>query len=129
MIYVFVHNLWKLECFVLSKMTVLLNGNRVIYLNTSGHASEIFFLVFTKENMETILFHKTTCSGKRLSDMHKVHCLIRYHFGNYQFQQSLIRLQKSQTILIRPYAVNLGYRNEELYRRAMAEMSLIDTMR
>lgn len=37
--------------------------------------------------------------------------------------------EKSHTILIRPYAVNLGYRNEELYRRAMAEMSLIDTMR
>ena len=57
-----------------------------------------------------------------------MHLAVHY-YRNCQYEMSLRCLQRAQDIMFKPYVVCKSQTNEEIYRRAMAEVSISDRMR
>ena len=57
-----------------------------------------------------------------------MHLAVHY-YRNCQYEMSLRCLQRAQDIMFKPYVVCKSQTNEEIYRRAMAGVSISDRMR
>ena len=55
--------------------------------------------------------------------------LAMLYYKNFQYEQSLRHLQRAQQKMSKPYVIYYDQVNEEIYRRAMAGVSLTDRMR